>query len=780
MVVRLVLLLAIGLLAASGVRAQSPTLRPGDRYTETVPSDPSGPGRPRFVREWRLVIDGRKTVWVALETLDFIPDMSIERSDDPDRPVECEWDKLGFNEYLKLEDSLGTYRLRLQFEPRSRSTGTFVLRVSETAPDLPLGSARYEKSRDYYRRVLARPGVSDSPPFEVAAIEGLIDALELLEKWSEMVVPLNRAIAIYRKQGQDLEAARLLEERALVEENQKRLRDAVETAEEAVALRVREGDGYSAAMTLTWAYCVGSRTRGLLANRFRLERALRLARAEESPGHVLEDLAHELLDNERAGDALKVLGEARALHARAGDETSEVRVAELLFEQMVTAGRVDEAESLVTGIVERFRRQDKRKPAIILLNHVGEEALDRGRAEPAKRFIRTALDLVQGMDEPRVEALTRRSLANVFLALKRRREALAMSETAAALFEGLADPREEAAERVQLGFIQRELGNREAALASFRRATALAAGVGDRIIEGRAWNGRGCIHQDRREYAAALQAYDRAFALVGKNGERQLVRDLTRNRILVQQARADGEAAGRAAAEGIQALEALGDVEGMAETYLELGYSLNGLREFEDALAAFQKARATYARAGLERGVARALNEMGNTRSAKGEYAAAIRDYQAAYRIGRRAEDQELVVWALFNLGYSHAYLGQYAEAAEWFSRVVPHYKRESRGSVRFARFLIYVANTFKKAGRSAGGIPFARQAVSILGDPGKERARVRALLGLGDLCLNAGRRGAGLECFLDAVRVARPIPTMSTLLERALAGLGAALTPPF
>jgi len=776
-------LVAIGALAARGSVAQAPTaptLRSGDRYTETVRPDASAPGGPRFVREWRLEIDGRRPVWVALETLDFIPDMSVVDWDHPDRPVECAWDKLGFNEYLKLEDARGAYRLRLRFEPRSRNTGTFCLKVGGVAPDLPFGSKRYERVRDYYRRVLARPEVSDSPPFEVAAIEGLADALRLLEAWPEMNAPLNRAIEIYRKHGQDLEAARLLEERARVEEKLNQLEDAVDSAEEAVHLRVRERDGYNAAMTLTWAYCVGARTRGSMANRFRLDRALGLARREESPGQVLEDVSRELLENECGPDALKVLQEARALHARAGDHASEVRVAESLFEQLVGAGRFDEAEALVTGIVERFRRLDKRKAAIILLNHVGEEALDRGRAGLANRLVQAALGFVEGMDEPRVEALTRRNLANVLLGLKRRREAGAMSEKAADLFQGLADPREEASERIQLGFIQRELGDRDAALASFQKAAALAARAGDRLVEGRAWNGCGCIRQDRGEHAQALQAYDRSLSLVREDGDRQLVRDLARNRILVHEARADAEAATRAAAEGIKTLQALGDLEGVAETYLELGYSLNWLREPERAAAAFEKARETYLRAGHDRGVARALNELGNTRAAKGEYAAAIRDYLAAHRIGLEAGDRELVVWALFNLGYSYAYLGRYGEAAEWFSRVVPYYQREAKASLRFARFLLYVADTFEKAGRSAGGIPFATEAVSILGEKGTARAHVRALLALGDLCLRAGRRGAALEPFLNAVRIAREAPTRSRLLERALAGLGAALTPPF
>ena len=770
------MLAAAGALGPAGVGQGHPvpTVKPGQVVQGTLTGEVVPVGSP-LLRQWRLDVAKPGPVWIAVETVELIPDLELAPWDDPEQPVVAAWDRLGFNEYVKLEAAAGAYRLGFKLRAASPVRGAFVLRVSDVPWDLPSGSRRDHQEVAYFRRVLARATTGDEAPFTLAALDGLRQALRRQEQWAEVVKVATRAAAILQEYGQHREAAGWLEDRARAEARLGRPLEAVATCETAVTLRLKAGDRYQAALTLGWAYGTGARERGAVANRARKQRAIGLATRTEMPGHTLEDLSQvwrELACPEEAREALQA---AREQHVRAGDVPGEARVTETLFALLLEADEEAEASRLVEETVVHCRDRRQEKTAIILLDHAGDAAGDRKRPVLAERLLRQALAMVNDEEEPRVAALIGRSLVTALQAQGRFRDAAAICGRAARLFQRLDDAVEEAVTWIELGYLQRKLGERDEALKSFRRARARAATARNPVVEGRAWNGEGCIYHDRREHEAAARAYERGFALAGPDGDPVLVGDLVRNRIAVHRALGDGEAATAAAREGALVLAARGEHRALSRVFFDLGYALKALGDHAGARAAFTRAAEACRAAGNRRDLGRALNETGNVRAAEGNYAQAISDYEQALNLARAADDAQLEAWVLFNLAYSHAYLGQHARAAEWFSLVVPVYERETGPTSRFGRFLLFVSDTFARAGRFTEALAYVERAAAILKDRGSPRDAVKAGLQLGDLALRLGRWRDALRAYA-AVLVKASEEHFTVSVNRAVLGLDRAL----
>jgi hypothetical protein len=118
--------------------------------------------------------------------------------------------------------------------------------------------------------------------------------------------------------------------------------------------------------------------------------------------------------------------------------------------------------------------------------------------------------------------------------------------------------------------------------------------------------------------------------------------------------------------------ERIGDQQGIAISYNNIGNIHAAQGRYAEALEAYQKALTIRERIGDQQGIAICYNNIGNIHYAQGRYAEALEAYQKALAIHERINDQEGLALSYDNIGTLYQAQGLYAIARSYFQKALP------------------------------------------------------------------------------------------------------------
>lgn len=296
----------------------------------------------------------------------------------------------------------------------------------------------------------------------------------------------------------------------------------------------------------------GGRQRVAGKYRLRVE-ALRKAASWDRRRAEAEELFHRARKVQISSPAGAITGfrHAADLFQDLGDFRRE---ADALYAQgslLSEAERHGQARAPLERSVELFRRAGDRQNEAAACSTLGVSLQELGEEEQAESSFRRALELGVAAKSVKTEATARMNLGKLLLGRGLRTEALAYLEPALPLWAGLAAPVEEARTATAIGTAYTQLGKPRAGVVNFDQALALLKGN----------------HPETRQQRAATLTQKGTALIVLK----------------------DFAAASTTLLEALK-LRNPTDVDGLANTYVSLGFLAYRRGKPDQALLAYQRA----------------------------------------------------------------------------------------------------------------------------------------------------------------------------------------------
>jgi serine phosphatase RsbU (regulator of sigma subunit) len=174
-------------------------------------------------------------------------------------------------------------------------------------------------------------------------------------------------------------------------------------------------------------------------------------------------------------------------------------------------------------------------------------------------------------------------------------------------------------------------------------------------------------------------------------------------------------------------------------------------------LESYQKALTVYERIGDQQGIANCYNNIGNIHNVQGRYAEALESYQKALTIFERIGDQQAIAICYNNIGNIHEAQGRYAEALEALQKALPIFERISNpwgmaachnniGSIHYAQ------------GRYAEALEASQKALAISERIGDQENIAASYTNIGTLYLAKGLYPIARSYFQKALPIAQSL----------------------
>jgi CHAT domain-containing protein len=277
---------------------------------------------------------------------------------------------------------------------------------------------------------------------------------------------------------------------------------------------------------------------------------------------------------------LRCLLAARPLFERAGDARQEVVLLNLLGHRLANAGRLTEAEAVLTEARERAGRAGDRPGEAAALNNLALVARYRGEVHRALDDYRRALDLWEVSGDPRQAATTLLNLGAGYTLLGRYDDALDQLDRARRLAVAAGDSRLEAHVLNAVGWAlyqsARSAGTRQvtAAIDRYLEAIEISRAVGAPDVEGEAQDRLGTAYRALDRLPEALSAHRAALAIAEATGDRRGIAHSRANLGWLLEALGRSDEARLELAAACELFRRLDDPDGLA-------YALAGLASLE-------------------------------------------------------------------------------------------------------------------------------------------------------------------------------------------------------
>ncbi len=202
----------------------------------------------------------------------------------------------------------------------------------------------------------------------------------------------------------------------------------------------------------------------------------------------------------------------------------------------------------------------------------------------------------------------------------------------------------------------------------------------------------------------------------------------------------------------------IGDKEGIANTYIDMGGFYHDHGKRDEALKYFNDALTIERDLGDESYQALCLNAIGSIHLDKGEYQDALTFLEQAFQLRQKLNVPEDIAESLHNLAEANSKLGQYDKAlAQYLKAIEARRKMGDQRGVAIEQESM--APIFASQGRYGAAAAAMQDAVKTF-DQLKERTTftVEAKSGWGEVLAQAGRGDEGQKSIEEALSIAREI----------------------
>lgn len=322
-------------------------------------------------------------------------------------------------------------------------------------------------------------------------------------------------------------------------------------------------------------------------------------------------LATVQLDRSRLKSALELggaaLSEFRSLSAAGGEAAALALIGDIYFRQ----GFVQKAQEYAQDSLNISKRVSDRSQMVQSRILLAEIHIGMGDPVTASRFLKEALDDSAPGINRRIQAHLHLAVARFRLARDVLDKALNDASSAHREFGQINDRRGTADSELILGMIHELRGEKDKALELLERALAGHTAMGDSFGEGRDLTALGVHFKNQGDQDKALDYFKRALDL----------------------------------------RKGIGDRRGYAANLANIGNLLRSRNEVSEALKHLEEALAVYRELSDKKGEADVLTSLGHLDAARGAQAAALEKFNAALNLHRDMRDGRGMATDLASLG---------------------------------------------------------------------------------------------------------------------------------
>jgi serine phosphatase RsbU (regulator of sigma subunit) len=181
----------------------------------------------------------------------------------------------------------------------------------------------------------------------------------------------------------------------------------------------------------------------------------------------------------------------------------------------------------------------------------------------------------------------------------------------------------------------------------------------------------GIIHETQGRYAEALESYQKALTIRERIGDQQGIANCYNNIGTIHAKQERYAEALESYQKALTIRERIGDQQGIANCYNNIGNIHKAQGRYAEALESYQKALTIRERIGNQQRIAGLYNNIGNIHADQGRYAEALEAYQKALAISERIGDQENIALSYTNIGTLYQAQGLYPIARTYFQKAL-------------------------------------------------------------------------------------------------------------
>jgi len=209
--------------------------------------------------------------------------------------------------------------------------------------------------------------------------------------------------------------------------------------------------------------------------------------------------------------------------------------------------------------------------------------------------------------------------------------------------------------------------------------------------------------------------------------------------------------------------EKLGDVPGLATTYMNLGTVYLQKGEWERAIEFYQKALAITEKLGDVHTLAQTYNNLGEVYRHKGEWDRAIEFYQKALAITEKLGDVHTLAQIYNNLGLVYAAKGEWQQAIDFYQQSLAI--TDKLGDVHtLAQTYNNLGEVYRSKGEWQRAIHFYQQSLAILEKLGDVHTLAQTYMNLGTVYLQKGEWERAIDFYQQSLAITDKLGDVHTL----------------
>ena len=343
-----------------------------------------------------------------------------------------------------------------------------------------------------------------------------------------------------------------------------------------------------------------------------------------------------------------------------------------------------------TGETQALTKEQNRAAAEKLVaeaERLESEKTGEAQKKALEKF-REALALWRAAADVKGEAMTLKSMAEIYQATSDTKEALETSERALQLFQSLGDRAGEAEALIRIGIINYDIEDSSKALDYLNRAMEILRQVPDRKLEASALESLGNVHDALGEPRRAMEFLTRALALRRALGDKPGEASVLSNIGSVHQNLRELRAALENYMPALEFFRAAKDLQNEAITLNNIAVAWSDLGEIPKALEYYSQALSVRRAAGDRRGEGITLANIGSNYYRLGDNEQALAHYNEALELFKKLQDTVGEARVLERIAILHNNAGDGQKALETYNHLLELWRarkdRRSEGTVLF------------------------------------------------------------------------------------------------
>ncbi len=355
------------------------------------------------------------------------------------------------------------------------------------------------------------------------------------------------------------------------------------------------------------------------------------------------------------------------------------------------------------------------------------------------------------------QAVTLRSIGQVYSALGEKQKAVSFYNQALPLYRAVADKAGEARTLNNIGAVYSDLGEKQKALSYYNQALPLYRAVADKGGEATILNNIGAVYSDLGEKHKALSLFKQTLPLRRAAGDKRGEARTLNNIGAVYSALGEKQKAVSFYNQALPSLHALGDRGGEARTLNNIGKVYSDLGEKQKALSLFNQAKPLYRAVGDRGGEAGILNNIATVYADLGEKQKALSLFNQAKPLYRAVGNRNGEATTLNNIASVYDDLGENQKALQFYNQALP-LKRAVGDKAGEASTLNNIGHVYDALGEKHKALQFYNQALPLKSAVGDKAGEASTLNNIGHVYDALGEKQKALLFYKQALPLKRAV----------------------